>query len=76
MVYDYHQARQQQARGKKEQVAKQVRESNIDWNDFELVDTISFEPEGTRALPAGELLTRIQQHQVQNTRPTEEKVIS
>lgn len=38
------------------------------------METISFEPEGTRALPAGELLSRIQQHQVQS-KPTEEKVI-
>jgi hypothetical protein len=44
LVYDYQVARQQQVRGKKEQQSKQVREAAIDWNDFELVDTITFEP--------------------------------
>jgi hypothetical protein len=50
-----------------------VRENNIDWNDFELVDTISFEPEA-RTIPGGELITRIQQHALQ-AKPMEEKVI-
>lgn len=72
-VYDYHQARQQQARGKKDQQAKQVKESNIDWNDFELVETISFEPDARAT--GGELLARIQQ-QTMAPRPMEEKVIS
>lgn len=35
-VFEYHMTKQQQARGKKEQT-KQTKESNIDWNDFELV---------------------------------------
>ena len=32
-IFEYHMGKQQQARGKKEPT-KQVKESNIDWNDF------------------------------------------
>lgn len=75
LVYDYHVARQMQARGKKEQQAKQTKESNIDWNDFELVETISFETEQSKSIASGELLARIQQHS-STPKSMEEKIIS
>ena len=67
--------RQQQARGKKEQI-KQVKESNIDWNDFELVETISFDYDNTKSIAGGELLQRLQQNNVNSGKILEEKVIS
>ena len=44
--------KQQQARGKKEQT-KQVKESTIDWNDFELVETISFDYDTSKSIAGG-----------------------
>lgn len=76
LVYDYHVSKQMQARGKKEQQTKQTKESNIDWNDFELVETISFETEQSKNIASGELLTRIQQHASMLPKSMEEKIIS
>ena len=45
-------AKQQQARGKKDQT-KQVKESNVDWNDFELVQTISFDYDQNKNIVGG-----------------------
>lgn len=45
-------AKQQQTRGKKEQ-AKPTKESTIDWNDFELVETISFDDDASKNFTGG-----------------------
>lgn len=74
-VFDYHNTKQQQARGKKEQQAKQAKDINIDWNDFELVETISFDYDQNRNLSGGELLQKIQQHAPQ-PKTMEERIIS
>lgn len=67
--------KQQQARGKKEQT-KQTKESNIDWNDFELVETISFDMDQNKNIQSGELLARIQKHAPMMPKTMEEQIIS
>ena len=42
IAYEYHKAKLEQSKGKKEEV-NQKKESNICWNDYELVETIVFE---------------------------------
>lgn len=74
-VFEYHMTKQQQARGKKEQT-KQAKESNIDWNDFELVETISFDMDQNKNIQSGELLARIQKHAPMVPKTMEEKIIS
>ena len=74
-AYEYHVAKQQQARGRKEQEAKKVKESNIDWNDFELVETITFEEDYNKYMPASEMVKRQQQAPVV-PRTMEETIIT
>lgn len=62
-------------RGRKEQV-KQIKESTVDWNDFELVETISFDYDQNKNIAGGELLARIQKHAAMVPKTLEEKIIS
>lgn len=75
-VFDYYNVKQQQSRGKKETITNQTKESNIDWNDFELVETITFDNEQHKNINNAELLARIQQNAATQQKSMEETIIS
>jgi hypothetical protein len=75
IAFEYYSAKQQQTKGKKEQQAKQTKENNIDWNDFELVETITFDDHNNQ-FKNNELIAKIQQHASMIPKTLEEKIIS